>query len=292
MQTQETLKRKLKSAEELYSVVRTMKALAAVSIRQYENAVESLKDYSLTVELGLRAIMRRNRYALPAVKKQPGHSSVALILFGSDQGMCGKFNEDIIVTARDLIADFASRDMDTSVMTVGERVSPAFESSLYHKIPLPGQVEGITPRVQEMVTALDLWQREKNLRQIFLIHNSPVSGGTAPNTEQLLPLDREWFKQLDQTAWPSRAIPQFPVDQSELFSALIRQYLFVSLYQAMAESLAGENAARLNAMQAAEKNIEELIGSLTQDFHQQRQNSITEELLDIIAGFETMQKKI
>ena len=92
MQTQEALKRKLKSAEDLYSVVRTMKALAAVSIRQYEGAVESLKDYTLTVELDLRAILRRNRYAFRDGARQEGYASAALVLFGSDQGMCGRFN--------------------------------------------------------------------------------------------------------------------------------------------------------------------------------------------------------
>jgi F-type H+-transporting ATPase subunit gamma len=290
MQTQEALKRKLKSAEELHSVVRTMKALAAVSIRQYENAVESLQDYTLTVNLGLRAVLRRNRYAMPDAGRQTGYSSAGLILFGSDQGMCGRFNEDIVTTARELSNRFASRGLKTTIMTVGERVSPAFESSLYRRIGLPGQVEGITSRVQEMLAVLDTWQHEKHLRQIHLIYNTQKSGGTAPATMQMLPLDRQWLEQLGQASWPNRAIPQFPVDQAELFSSLIRQYLFISLYQAMAQSLAGENAARLNAMQAAEKNIEELIDSLTRDFHQKRQNTITEELLDIIAGFETIGK--
>jgi len=292
MQTQEALKRKLKSADDLYSVVRTMKALAAVSIRQYEDAVESLKDYTLTVEFGLRAILRRNRYAFRDASRQGGYASTALILFGSDQGMCGRFNEDIIATTRELVARSAADGMKTSVMTVGERVSPPFESILYRKISLPGQVDGITSRVQEMVTALDEWQRREQLRQIFLVYNTMESGGTVPTTVQLLPLDRKWLDQLGESSWPNRTIPQFPVEQTELFSALVHQYLFISLYQATAHSLAGENAARLNAMQAAEKNIEELISSLTRDFHQQRQNAITGELLDIIAGFETLEKEM
>jgi F-type H+-transporting ATPase subunit gamma len=77
----------------------------------------------------------------------------------------------------------------------------------------------------------------------------------------------------------------FTMEKGELFSTLIREYLFVSLFRSMAESLASENAARLASMQGAEKNIEERLDELYTAFHQQRQMAITEELLDIVSGF-------
>ena len=76
-----------------------------------------------------------------------------------------------------------------------------------------------------------------------------------------------------------------------MFSSLIREYLFVSLFRAFAESLASENASRLASMQGAEKNIEEMLAELNSSFHQRRQMSITEELLDIVVGFEALQEK-
>ena len=72
--------------------------------------------------------------------------------------------------------------------------------------------------------------------------------------------------------------------------ALIREYLFVSLFRACAESLASENASRLAAMQRAEKNIEELLEDLDGRFHRLRQSSIDEELFDVISGFEALLK--
>jgi len=78
------------------------------------------------------------------------------------------------------------------------------------------------------------------------------------------------------------------MDRKSLFSSLIREYLFVSLFRAFAESLASENASRLAAMQGAEKNIEEQLGELNRRYHQQRQMSITEELLDIVSGYEAL----
>jgi F-type H+-transporting ATPase subunit gamma len=70
--------------------------------------------------------------------------------------------------------------------------------------------------------------------------------------------------------------------------ALIREYLFVSLFKACAESLASENACRLAAMQRAQRNIDELVGELQMAFHQKRQTAIDEELFDVISGFEVL----
>jgi F-type H+-transporting ATPase subunit gamma len=81
------------------------------------------------------------------------------------------------------------------------------------------------------------------------------------------------------------------MDRRQLFSALIRQYLFVALYRAFAESMASENASRLGSMLAAEKNIQGHLSRLTVDYHQGRQQSITEELLDIVAGFEILTRQ-
>jgi F-type H+-transporting ATPase subunit gamma len=78
------------------------------------------------------------------------------------------------------------------------------------------------------------------------------------------------------------------MDSDQLFSDLIHQHLFVSVYRALAESLASDNASRLASMQAAEKNIQEHLEELNTLFHQQRQTAITEELLDIISGFQVL----
>ncbi len=75
---------------------------------------------------------------------------------------------------------------------------------------------------------------------------------------------------------------------AESLSALIREYLFVSIFRACAESLASENASRLAAMQRAEKNIEDLLGDLHGTFHRLRQSSIDEELFDVVSGFEAL----
>ena len=107
----------------------------------------------------------------------------------------------------------------------------------------------------------------------------------------LLPPDQRWLEKLGHRRWPGRGLPLYTLPWQELFSALIGEYLFVSLFRAFAASMAAENAARLAAMQRAEKNIEEMEGELSARYHALRQSTITGELLDVISGFEALTSK-
>jgi len=108
---------------------------------------------------------------------------------------------------------------------------------------------------------------------------------------RLLPVDREWINGLKAKRWPSKVIPTFSMDEAQLYRALIREYMFVSLYRAFAESMASENASRLASMQVAERNIDDRLQALTTQSRQVRQTSITSELLDIISSFEALGSK-
>jgi hypothetical protein len=90
----------------------------------------------------------------------------------------------------------------------------------------------------------------------------------------------------NQVPWPTEALARSHGGGIATLRALIREYLFISLFRACAESLASENASRLAAMERADKNIEELLESLTSTFHRLRQSGIDEELFDVISGFE------
>jgi F-type H+-transporting ATPase subunit gamma len=85
-------------------------------------------------------------------------------------------------------------------------------------------------------------------------------------------------------------LPEIMGSKTETLRALIREYLFVSLFRACAESLASENASRLAAMQRADKNIDELLEDLNRTFHRLRQSGIDEELFEVISGFEALRE--
>ncbi len=292
-QALESMRRRIDSAEDLYGVVRVMKALAAASIRQCELAVESLAEYNRTIETGLQIVLWNRPEAIPANSLSGKRRGI--IVFGSDQGMCGSFNEQAATFAIDTIKALPEREEDRVVLVVGNRLVGRLEDAgcaVRELFPIPSTVSGITSAVQDLLLKVDELRFQDGVEQFLLIHHRPGAPvRSAPATVQLLPIDAAWLRGLAKRHWSSRSLPTFTMDWRELFSALIRQHLFVSLYRAFAESMASENASRLASMQAAEKNIQDHLSVLAVEYHQGRQQSITEELLDIVAGFETLTKE-
>lgn len=289
-QTLELMRRRIESAEDLYSVVRVMKALAAANIRQCERAVESLAEYHRTIEAGLQVLLQQRPREV-AVEAPPGRRW-GFVVFGSDQGMCGSFNEQVATFALEQIQTYTERAEDRTVLVVGARVEGRLEDAgcaVSDRFRVPSTVSGITPAVNDVLLKVEELRFQKGLDQFLLVHHWPnASAGSTPGKLQLLPVDRDWLASLAERKWPSRSQPMFTMDWRRLLSALIRQHLFVALYRAFAESLASENASRLASMQAAEKNIQNHLSRLSVDYHQARQQAITEELLDIVSGFETL----
>ena len=159
MQTIESLRRTIKSAQDLQSVVKTMKALAAVSIRQYQRAVESLTDYTRTVEMGLQIILRQQKENVSVAPLYPVNR-LGAIIFGSDQGLCGQLNEQIAVFAIDNMERLGVRMKDRSVITVGMRAFGYVEDMgqpIEESLTTPGSTAGITPMVQEIMMLLEDW---------------------------------------------------------------------------------------------------------------------------------------
>jgi F-type H+-transporting ATPase subunit gamma len=139
---------------------------------------------------------------------------------------------------------------------------------------------------------LEQWRLKEDIGRIVLFFNKPTTGSAfQSNMLFLLPLNLDMLKELKRKKWKSHALPNFRMKYETLFFSLIREYFFVSIYRAVAESLASENASRLSAMQAAEKNIEERLDDLNDKYNRQRQNSITSELMDIVSGFEALTKE-
>jgi F-type H+-transporting ATPase subunit gamma len=284
----ESLRRQIQSTETLRSVVRTMKILAMTSIHQCEDAVASLADYDRTVRLGLQIAMRHR--PREATLPTSGGRRIGAVVFGSAWGMCGRFNEQIANYTQEQLADEAPDTV--RMLALGELVGGRLEDVDHppdRSLEVPDAVEQITPRVQDLLVAVERWRTEEQIQEVLLFYNETTSGTAfAPTVQQLLPLDRRWLAQLEEQTWPTRMIPIFRLDWAPLFAALVREYLFVSLYRAFAESLASEHSSRLAAMQVAQDNAEERLDDLQRRFHRRRQSAITEELLDIAAGAEAL----
>lgn len=288
METLESLSDAIETTGDIQSIVRTMKALSSVSIRQYEHAEAAMADYALTVELGLMALLRQRRQAglpLPGADGVTGRE--ALVVIGSDRGLCGAYN--------DKITRFAQSRMDGRPMVlgvIGARVAARLEASRRRAdavYPLPGSVEGLSRLVQTMIVEIDRWTQVEGVGQVWLLHNRREGRNTArPQANRLLPLPDSYLCKLSEADWPGRSLPLFRMDPDRLMSWLVQQRLFVVIYRALAEALASEHASRLAAMQAAERNIEERRDDLRQLHRLRRQETITRELLDVVSGYEAV----
>lgn len=285
-----SLRHKIASAEELGSVVRTMKTMAAANIGQYENAVRSLDDYYRTVQLGLVAYFRQDESFGSAIHvKQKEIGTIGAVVFGSDQGLVGQFND---VMATFVINTLENLPGKKTVWAVGERIqSRLAEIDLLSEenFTLPNSINAITPLIGQILIKIDSQREKGKIAQIILFHNRPQSGAIyKPVSQQLLPLDEAWRHNLATIPWPTKNLPEIMNSRKKTLQAIVREYLFVSLFRACAESLASENASRLVAMQRAEKNIVELQEELNRTFHRLRQSDIDEELFDVLSGFEAL----
>jgi len=280
-----SLRHKLNAAEHLGGVVRAMKVISASSIGQYESAVAALGQYQHSVELGLSLCLRDTQPA-PALRNSGREHLTGALIFGSDQGLVGRFNE--------VIAEFAWATLSKlpgpkSVWAIGDRVCPPLEAAglaIGKRFAVPGSVSAITALVTEIQLEIEGYMAREQCGEIYVFHNSPRAAARYEvASERLLPLDAAWYKRLRAIPWPNTQLAQVLGGGTASLTALVHERMFISVYRACAESLASENASRLEAMQRAERNIDSVADDLHRSVNRLRQSSIDEELFDVVAGF-------
>ncbi|MBC7416550.1 MAG: F0F1 ATP synthase subunit gamma [Pedobacter sp.] len=295
MDTLEDLNRKLDGAKDIKSVVKAMKAMAAANISQYEAAVASLGDYYHTVILGIKAYFTAEKVQTvlenPLLQKKEDQT-VCVIVFGSDLGLVGQFN--------DLISGFVQQTLNgikgkKELWVIGERVQALLLDAglnITKSYAVPGSIDAVTPLVQNILIEIEAARESDHIGKFYIFHNQPkIGAGYEPVVQRLLPLDQKWIHDLTAVQWPTKNIPEIAGNPKTTLTALINAYLFVSGFRACAESLAAENASRLEAMQRAEKSISDMLESLGKKFQSLRQSMIDEELFDVVSGFEALKKK-
>ncbi len=285
------LQRRRQSAGDLASVVRAMKAMASSNITQYEMAVQSLQEYYRTISLGLYACFENERLSVISNEGNRKDRKTIAVIFGSDQGLVGRFNDTISSFAQETLKDLPG---DVEIWAVGERTYSLLldagrtSTKLFN---VPNSVSAITPLVNHILIKSEEIRQENQFYDFYIFYNSPLTGvGYQQEKRQLFPPDENWYSEISKMEWPSENLPQVIGGAERTLRTLISEYLFVSLYKASAESLASENASRLEAMERAEKNIDEMLVELNRGYNSLRQSTIDEELFDVIAGFEALKK--
>ncbi len=287
-ETLQDLEGRLARIEDLGAGVSTMKALAAVNIQHFENAAAAAQGYFDNVLSALQILLINEP---DGVCYPESNSSDSLIVaIGSDQGMVGQFNELVADKSAKQMNDIRIRDSRAHLLSLGPRAASSLlnlKLEIDDELSMAGNLNDAVDVVRNLLDFIaDNGQSDYPL---WVVHNRPDGGASYKTAgRRILPLDRELLDTVRNRNWEGRSIPQIRYYWDSLFYELSREYLFVAMYTAVVESLASENAARLAAMQAAENNIEEKKEQVGTRYNQQRQYSITSELLDIVSGFESL----
>jgi len=244
--TTASLRRKIRSAGDLQSVVRTMKALAASSIGQYEKSVRALADYYRPWSWDWAHVFGRASQRIEGGKERTNRCGCDWRgRFRIRPGTGGQFN--------DVVADYAIKTLAAlpgkpKVWAVGERVHARLADAglpLIGLFTVPNSVQAITPLVGQIQIEAKRIGLKASMRA-FMSSITVRSLGALRAGQPAVVAARcaSGNKVLAKVPWPTKSLPEVLGGGSDA-RALIREYLFISLFRACAESLAAENASRL-----------------------------------------------
>ena len=285
MQTLELLSRRMATLQSIRNVVRTMKTLSAVNAAPYDRAATSINLFHATVLRGLQVVLRQTD--LPQQSQATDNMPRIVLVFGSDHGLCGGYNETVAEAA---VAGTAVGVC--TVFAIGARMKDALDTlgvPVERCFTPPASADGIGKLAGDVLIVLDAARASAPSGEISVktVHmQRAAQGKQAPSFRALLPIEQKFLEDLKARPWRSRSLPTYSMAPNALFGALIRNHLFASVFRAAAEAMAAENAARLALMQQAERSIDDRLSELLITIRSTRQSEITNELLDVIAGFD------
>lgn len=281
-QSLEQLQRQHTTLGSIGGIVRTMKTLAAINAAPYEQAANAIANYQQIVEQGFACFA----FAGPELQalRQPPRQKL-LISFGSDHGLCGNYNE----LMADCIHQHLQRQtMSAKLLCIGSQLEQALLEYRITPAKLlwpPASAEGITRLASEVVSLIVPLAGTSSLNElaIDLAYTERAGHGSRhPIIVPLLPLPAHLLQK--PARWPGKSLPAFTLPPGQMLAALLRNHVFCRVYRALAEAMVTENAARLALMQQAGQSVDERLFELNRQINHQRQENITNELMDVIIG--------
>ena len=292
--TLEALTKRIKTTTDLKDIVGTMKMLSSVSITPYEKALKSINRYGQTVKDAFVGLMKKENFIYnPRPIKSTTPQTVAVII-GTDNGLVGRFNRDVLSFAKSDLMEKGCLDQ-TEFICVGKRLGLMADSA---KLPIAATY-AIMNSLKEIASIASMVLMKINeiipirqSEQVFIYFMKRKSGEPQkPTMIQLMPLPYHDMIRFKSEKWTGRTPPLITADYNDLFTALIHEYLTVVLSGALTASLAAEHYTRMINMQQAEKNIDDSLQEMNLTYQQLRQTGITDELIDIVSGAESLKKK-
>ncbi len=288
--TLESLQKRIKTTQDLRNIVSTMKALSSVSILQYDEAALSLKGYQKNIRDAFHAMIKRGD--LPSRLKPAAAGKTLIILVGTDSGLVGRFNTEIVKKALLDLQENKTPLSDTLFLTVGKRMMAAADShhlNIFAKYAISNSIKVVNSLAGTLIIKIfEAMQSRKVTNVLVYYHKREQASATTLEKMTLLPFDEKNYERLRQKPWKTNNIPLITMKPKALLDTLIKEYLMIQMCAALTYSLASEHHTRMVNMQNAEKNIDESLEHLNLEYQQKRQDAITEELIDVVSGAQAL----
>ena len=270
------IKNRIRSMESTKQITKAMEMVAASKLRHAQQRVLSARPYFEVLASTIADIVDNNTdFSSPYLTKRE-IKKTAFVVIAGDRGLAGGYNSNIFKLVQPQIDE-----TDAVVLPIGKKAVDYFKS---RRIPMLTEVYNEAADVHvgdcfSMAKQLAKGYREGAYDRIVVVYTSFVSMlSQNPTSMQLLPLEPTGKK----SSAPSDIL--YEPGATEVFDAIVPEYLGGILYGALCESCCSELAARRTAMDAATQNAEEMIADLSLKFNQARQAAITNEIIDIVAG--------
>ncbi len=282
------IRRRIKSVKSTSQITKAMEMVAAAKMRRAQERVLAARPYAYHMKeiiIDVASTAARGEVLHPLLERRDA-GSVALVFVSGDRGLCGAFNGNIIRRAVSFIEDLRE---DTTLITVGRKgrdVMLRLGYGLTAEFSNLGDAPKSVDTLPVARTVIDDYTAGK-IKRAYLVYTQFVSTMTQrPVVQQLLPVEPESLHE----DGPGSADYIYEPSPEGIMSVLLPRFVEVQVYQAILESRASEESARMVAMRNATENAKDLISNLTLNYNKARQTAITGELVDITTSIQAMSK--
>ncbi len=305
---QKDVKSRIGSVKNIQKITRAMEMVAAARLRRAEQRIEALRPYASAIRRMTRqaAEAAQNVPNLPILQEHDSEDTVGILLVTGDRGLAGAFNTQIVRAGVRLGREHSEQGHDTLWYASGRR---GVSSLTFRGLDMAEGYTGFTDRpsyanAREIASDLMAAYIDGKLDRVEIIYNQYISPlNQKVTTETLLPLQQATiFEDGDaeglggRAAGDSdgdddsghRALVEYEPDPEDILERLVPAYVEISIFRALLESTASEHGARMTAMRNASENAGDLIKDLTLQMNRERQAEITQEIMEVVAGAESL----
>src|SRR3954468_12314530 len=301
---QKEVKQRIASVKNVQKITRAMEMVAAARLRRAEQRIEALRPYASAIRRMTRQASEaaQNVPNIPILKDRENADKVGLIIMTGDRGLAGGFNSQVMRAAIRSAIEHEREGRTVVWYASGRR---GVSSLTFRGREAKGQYTGHTDRpayanAREIADAVVAAYSDEELDRVEVFYNGYVSPFTQEvQREVLLPLQQATTSEASEMQEDMEAkdrgeesehtaLTEYEPEPGEILERLVPDYVEISIYRALLESTASEHGARMTAMRNASENAKDLISDLTLQLNRERQAEITQEIMEVVAGAESL----